>query len=132
MLQISVLRENKEKAIELLKKRNKDFTHEVTSAILLDDKRKALQQELDQILTESNSISKEIGELFKAVRKASKLKMDVNSNTGSIEEELADILIYICSIANRFGIDLEQAFRDKEEINKKSRKGRKRGQSPKI
>jgi len=28
-------------------------------------------------------------------------------------------LIYICAIANRFDIDLEEAFRKKEEVNKK-------------
>ena len=63
-------------------------------------------------------LGEEIGELFRSVRKASKLKMDINANIGSVSEEIADILIYLCSIANRFGIDMEQAFRDKEEINK--------------
>lgn len=56
--------------------------------------------------------------LYKAVRKAMKLKTDVNSNIGSVKEEIADIFIYLCSIANRFNIDIEEAFREKEEINK--------------
>jgi len=47
------------------------------------------------------------------------MKVDHNSKFGSIEEELADIIIYLCSIANRLDIDLEKAFRDKEEVNKK-------------
>jgi len=64
-------------------------------------------------------LGEEMGELFKAVRKTMKLKTDVNANIGSIDEELADIMIYVCSIANRFDIDLEQAFRKKEEHNKK-------------
>jgi len=29
------------------------------------------------------------------------------------------MIIYLCAIANRFEIDIEQAFRDKEDINKK-------------
>lgn len=33
-------------------------------------------------------------------------------------EELADVFIYLCSLANMHNIDLEQAFRDKEEKNK--------------
>lgn len=33
-------------------------------------------------------------------------------------DELADLIIYLCAIANRYEIDLEQAFREKEEINK--------------
>ena len=75
--------------------------------------------------TQQNAIEKclllgeEMGELFKAVRKTVKLKTDVNANISSINEELADIMIYLCAIANRFDIDLEQAFRNKEEHNKK-------------
>lgn len=63
-------------------------------------------------------LGEEIGELFKAVRKQQKMKVDGKSVVGSVDEELADILIYLCSIANRLDIDLEQAFRDKEEVNK--------------
>lgn len=63
-------------------------------------------------------LGEEVGELFKAIRKQQNLKIDQKSVVGSVDEELADILIYLCSIANRLDIDLEQAFRDKEEINK--------------
>ncbi|MFA7319167.1 MAG: MazG nucleotide pyrophosphohydrolase domain-containing protein [Parcubacteria group bacterium] len=65
-------------------------------------------------------LGEEIGELFKSVRKKNKVtKVDHNSKFGSIDEELADVIILICTIANRFDIDLEQAFREKEELNKK-------------
>ncbi|MCP4550711.1 MAG: pyrophosphohydrolase [Bacteroidetes bacterium] len=64
-------------------------------------------------------LGEEMGELFKAIRKAMKLKTDINANVGSVQEEIADMLIYLCSIANRFDIDIEEAFREKEEINKK-------------
>ena len=64
-------------------------------------------------------LGEEIGELFKAVRKSEKLKVDQNSVFTSVEEELADIIIYLCSVANRYNIDLETAFRNKEEANKK-------------
>ncbi len=64
-------------------------------------------------------LGEEVGELFKAVRKSQNLSVDMNSNFTSVSEELADILIYLCAIANRLDIDLEQAFRQKEEINMK-------------
>jgi NTP pyrophosphatase (non-canonical NTP hydrolase) len=82
------------------------------------------QLELDRGFADQNALEKcllmgeEMGELFKAVRKSVSLKTDVNSTIGSVKEELADILIYVCAIANRFDIDMEQAFREKEEINK--------------
>ncbi|GAA1270937.1 hypothetical protein GCM10009677_24710 [Sphaerisporangium rubeum] len=63
-------------------------------------------------------LGEEIGELFKALRKQQKMAMDSKSNVGTVEEELADILIYLCALSNRLGINLETAFRDKEEINK--------------
>ncbi|MBC8185386.1 pyrophosphohydrolase [candidate division KSB1 bacterium] len=64
-------------------------------------------------------LGEEIGELFKAVRKKQQIKIDNNSKVTTVGEELADILIYLCAIANRFDISLEEAFRSKEEINKK-------------
>lgn len=64
-------------------------------------------------------LTEEVGELFTADRKNPKvIKPDHNPEFGSIDEELADIMIYLCSISNRLGIDLEKAFRNKEEINK--------------
>lgn len=63
-------------------------------------------------------MGEEIGELFKAVRKTEKINIDINSKFTSVSEELADIIIYLCSIANRYDINLEEAFRQKEEINK--------------
>jgi NTP pyrophosphatase (non-canonical NTP hydrolase) len=64
-------------------------------------------------------LGEEIGELFKAIRKSDGLKVDSSSRIGAADEELADVLIYLCSIANRLGVDLEQAFRQKEAINHK-------------
>ena len=64
-------------------------------------------------------MGEEVGELFKAIRKTENISTDANSKTFHIGEELADILIYVCAIANRYGINLEEAFRKKEEINKK-------------
>jgi len=63
-------------------------------------------------------LGEEVGELFKAVRKSERIKIDHNSHVHEVADELADILIYLCAIANRCEIDLEAAFRDKEEENK--------------
>jgi NTP pyrophosphatase (non-canonical NTP hydrolase) len=71
------------------------------------------------VLAKCLMLGEEVGELFKAIRKQQQIKIDQNSKIGTIDDELADVLIFLCSIANRYDIDLEQAFRDKEEINKK-------------
>ena len=72
----------------------------------------------DSVLQKCLLLGEEIGELFKGIRKAENIKLDKNSSVGNISEELADILIFLFSIANRYEIDLEKAFRDKEENNK--------------
>jgi NTP pyrophosphatase (non-canonical NTP hydrolase) len=64
-------------------------------------------------------LGEEIGELFKALRKQQNMAIDSKSIVGSVDEELADVLIYVCSLANRLNIDLETAFRAKEEINRR-------------
>ena len=64
-------------------------------------------------------LGEEVGELFKAVRKQEGLKIDLNSENKKISEELVDIFIYICAIANRSNVNLEKAFLKKEEVNKK-------------
>ncbi len=64
MLQIQEIRANKGAIIERLAKRGVDFTDLVEQALELDNRRKSTQSELDQVLAESNSISKQIGQLF--------------------------------------------------------------------
>ncbi len=71
------------------------------------------------VLQKCLMLGEEVGELFKSIRKQQNIRIDPFSKFGSIEEELADIIIFICSIANRYNIDMEKALRDKEEINKK-------------
>ena len=96
-----------------------------TNPVLRDYQEYVKKLEDERGFTQQNAIEKclllgeEMGELFKAVRKTMKLKTDVNATIGSIEEEIADIMIYLCAIANRFDIDIEEAFRKKEEHNKK-------------
>ncbi|HEY8269855.1 MAG TPA: MazG nucleotide pyrophosphohydrolase domain-containing protein [Pseudobdellovibrionaceae bacterium] len=64
-------------------------------------------------------LGEEVGELFKAIRKQENMSVDTKSQSFSVQEEMADIIIMLCSIANRFDVNLEDAFRNKEEINKK-------------
>lgn len=68
---------------------------------------------LDQCLL----LGEEVGELFKAVRKSEHLSVGTTSIVGTVDEELADILIFVCAVANRYGIDLSTALRRKEEHN---------------
>lgn len=66
MLQVAFIREHKEDIIQRLAKRNIDASQMIEQVLQLDENRRALQTQLDTTLAESNSISKEIGNLFKS------------------------------------------------------------------
>ena len=66
MLQVPFIRDHKEDVITRLAKRNIDATQMIEDVITLDEDRRRLQTQLDNILAESNTLSKEIGHLFKS------------------------------------------------------------------
>ena len=84
MLQVPFIRENKELVITSLKKRNFDASEIVSDVLNLDEDRRNLQTSLDNTLAESNSLSKEIGLLFKSgeAEEANLLK----KKTGQLKE----------------------------------------------
>lgn len=61
-------------------------------------------------------MGEEVGELFKAVRQYEKRPADATARE-HVGEELVDVLNYLLAIANRTGVDLEQAFREKNARN---------------
>ena len=112
MLQVNFLRENKERVLEGLKKRNFKELDLVQAAIDADDERKKLQFELDSQLSEMNRISKEIGILLKEGKKeeaeAAKSKTsqfkesskELQSQLNDTEKSLLNILYQIPNIPN--------------------------------
>lgn len=93
MLQIAYIRENKEQVITALAKRNIDAREMIEHTLQLDENRRKTQVELDNILAESNKLSKEIGNLMK---NGEKTKADlVKEKTSRLKEkskELSDRL----------------------------------------
>ena len=110
MLQVNFLRENKERVLEGLKKRNFKELDLVDAAINADDERKKLQFELDSQLSEINKISKEIGILMKDGKKeeaeAAKSKTsqykesskELQSQLNDAEKVLTNILYQIPNV----------------------------------
>ncbi len=70
MLQIGFIRENQELVIKALAKRNLDAKSLITAVVELDEQRRAAQAQLDNTLSESNKLSKDIGELMKSGEKS--------------------------------------------------------------
>lgn len=112
MLQVQYLRDNKEKAIKGLEKRNFKEINLIDEAIAKDDERRKIQFELDETLAQSNKISKEIGMLMKEGKKeeAEKAKsqtaefkkksQELKTQLDQVEKDLLDILYTIPNIPN--------------------------------
>ncbi|WGH74798.1 serine--tRNA ligase [Tenacibaculum tangerinum] len=86
MLQVQFIRENKQTVLEGLAKRNFANAETIIEKVLItDETRRATQVSLDNILAESNKISKEIGGLFKTgkIEEANQLK----AKTGELKEQ---------------------------------------------
>ena len=100
MLQLKYLRENKETAIEALKKRNFKGAELINQLLELDESRRKTQTDLNQQLSEANNLAKEIGQLFKsgAADKASALKKrsaELKSSSKELQENLQKIEIQL-------------------------------------
>jgi len=86
MLQVPYIRQHKERVVKGMKTRNiSDGEQLINQVLQLDDDRKRTQGKLDEILAESNKLSKEIGQLFQQgeTQKANILK----EKTGSLKED---------------------------------------------
>ncbi|HUS26018.1 MAG TPA: MazG nucleotide pyrophosphohydrolase domain-containing protein [Nevskiaceae bacterium] len=60
----------------------------------------------------------ETGEFARAARKHAGIKSAADTHSADLANEAADVLIILLGLCNMLGIDLEQAFRDKETLNK--------------
>ena len=130
MLQVAVIKSQKEAVIKLLAKRNIDATQMVENTIALDDKRKNTQTQLDGILAESNAISKEIGNLYKSGKaaeanvlkeKTAQLKEDAKVLSDTLLETtgaLTELLYKIPNVPNEM-VPLGILETDNEEVFRK-------------
>ncbi|RUT79276.1 serine--tRNA ligase [Ancylomarina longa] len=110
MLSLKYIQENQEEAIKALKIKNFDAREIIGTIINLDEKRKANQSELDATQAEMNSLSKEIGNLFKSgktekanLAKAKTVELketisELSSESNSILTNLRDLLLQIPNI----------------------------------
>ena len=109
MLQVDFIKDNFSKVIDSLKKRNKDYSSDLKKIIDFNESRKKQQTNLDTLLSKVNTLSKQIGELFKngKVDEANQLKKEVEKIKPEIKllQELLnsnnkDLQELLCSIPN--------------------------------
>lgn len=96
MLKTSYIIANKEEVIKSLNKRNFNSEDLINELISLDDKRKSIQTEYENMLAESNTISKEIGQLFKsdnkdAVPELKQRSSEIKKSTKVLSDDLVQV-----------------------------------------
>ena len=110
MLQVTYIKNHKKEVITKLAVKNFDAKDTIDEIIALDDQRRKTQAELDNTLSESNKLSKEIGMLYKSgnVEEANAKKgktadlkeksQKLNQLLSSTENELKEKLVQIPNI----------------------------------
>ena len=110
MLTLKQIRDERDVTVARLAKKGVDAAPIIDKIIALDDRRKAIQQQLDGNLSEQNKIAKEIGGLFKSGKadEANALKEKVvglKEQSKALETEQADVISemesLIVSLPNR-------------------------------
>src|SRR5690606_29525176 len=132
MLQLATIREEKAKVLAGLAKRNLDAKAMINEVIELDETRRSLQTQLDSTKSESNTLSKEIGNLFKSgetqkanilKEKATKLKEQIEpleNQLNDTEAALNELLYKLPNVPNSLvptgssEADNEEVFREGE------------------
>ena len=96
MLKTSYIIANKEEVIKSLKKRNFNSEDLIAKLISLDERRKLIQTEYENMQAESNTISKEIGQLFKEgikdeIPNLKQRSLEIKSSTKVLSDDLSDV-----------------------------------------
>nr|WP_319400188.1 serine--tRNA ligase [uncultured Carboxylicivirga sp.] len=89
MLTLKFIQDNKDEVIKRLKVKRFDATSIVEEIIRLDNERKSTQTEVETLQAEMNSLSKEIGQLFKngQAEEANKAK----ARTGELKDSIKEL-----------------------------------------
>jgi seryl-tRNA synthetase len=127
MLKVKHIRAHQKEYVQALKKRNFEADSVFEAILKLDESRRSTQKELDEILSESNSLSKEIGMLFKsgetekanaAKEKTAGLKEDskrLGEEMGQVATELQALLYQVPNIPHP-SVPAGKSEEDNEEI----------------
>lgn len=130
MLQIQRIRTAPEAIIEGLKKRGIDATQTVESLIEIDTERRKIRHEMEEMQARSNSLAKEIGQLFKSGKgeEAAALKeetgglkqgiKDLQEKVNGLEEQEHELLLSLPNVPHE-SVKAGKDENDNEEVGRK-------------
>lgn len=104
MIQISTIREKSEFVIERLAVKNFDAKKLVADIIVLDENRRKIQNELDELLFQQNTLAKQVGDLYKSGKKheADELK----NKSGALKESSSALQMLLNDFEEKLNTEL--------------------------
>ena len=131
MLQINLIRTRSEEVVDKLKIKNFDAKDIVAELLDVDTNRRSVQKQLDDTLAESNSMAREIGQLFKSGKqteanalreKTSELKQQVKElqeQLNKLEDEQNNLLVLLPNVPHE-SVPAGQSSEDNEIVHQES------------
>ena len=104
MLQLSALRERTEYVIQRLSVKNLDAKPVVEKILGIDEERRKVQTELDQLLNQQNTIAKKVGELYKAGNKAE--GDDLKNKSTALKQTVAELSDRLSKLEEEVNLEL--------------------------
>jgi len=89
MLQLTVIRENKDQVVSQLLVKNFDAKEIIEKILELDTDKRKTQNQLENLLAEQNTLAKQIGDLFRAGKKDE--ADDLKNRSSAIKESTKDL-----------------------------------------
>jgi seryl-tRNA synthetase len=98
MLTLQFIRENKEEVLERLSIKNFSNIGLIDEVLQIDEQRRRLQKEHDELLAETNALAKEIGNLFKSGKSAEADQLKIRNS--ELKEQAKELSVQLESAQN--------------------------------
>jgi seryl-tRNA synthetase len=99
MLQLQVIREKKAEVLAALSKRQDNFESIIEDIISADENKRLMQVSLDNVLAQSNNLSREIGQLMKSGQQAA--AENLKAQTTDLKEQEKQFKEQLDALSNR-------------------------------
>ena len=104
MLQISAIREKSDFIIERLSVKNFDAKEIISVILTMDENRRKMQNEIDQLLFKQNTLAKQIGELYKSGKKSE--ADELKNETASLKQQSSSLLEELNNLEEKLNFEL--------------------------
>jgi seryl-tRNA synthetase len=104
MLQLATLRERTEYVLQRLAVKNIDAKPVVDRVLAIDEDRRKVQMELDQLLNQQNTIAKQVGELYKSGKKAE--GDELKNKSTALKQTVSELSDRLTSLEEELNLEL--------------------------